>query len=248
MAAPDYLPPTLLPAEPADIPALARLHVAAGGVDIATRLIFPTDTVFEETIRTMLQGQINSPEWLIMKAVDSESGDIMAWAAWKLCHYTGIDAKVKQQAEEASKANDGDEPDQAEKAPDKAEFHPPPGLGVYLRTHSREALDSWMGERRFILLNTLMTEPRYQGRGVGAALVRWGNARADADNVPSFLQGSAFAYKLYLKCGWKIVEQFDVDLREWTPSGKRDDMGYGIYSYYYMVRLPEPQSSGGEER
>ena len=230
----DHSPPKLLPAEPADIPALARLHVAAGEVDVATRIIFPANAVFEEAIVTLLEGQIPRSEWIIMKAVHPQNGNLMGWAAWKLVNYSEIDEKVKQPTEADSKSSEA-------KDAEKAEFHPPPGLGVHLRTHSREVLSSWMGERRFMLLNTLMTEPRYQGRGVGTALVRWGNARADADNVPSFLQGSAFAYKLYLKCGWKIVEKFDVDLRDWTPSGRRDDLGYGNYSYYYMIRLPEPQ-------
>ena len=231
----------LLTAKPSDIPTLALLHAAAGEVDVATRLIFPNHHLFVETIATMLQGQINSPEWLVMKAIDGESNEIMGFGAWKLCHYKDIEEKSEQHVEELCRAKSGAASDGAEDVQNKAEFNPPPGLGVYLQTHSRKVVRTSMGDTRYMLLNTLMTEPRYQGRGVGTALVRWGNARADADNVPSFLQGSAFAYKLYLKHGWKIVEQFDVDLREWLPHGKRDDMGYGNYSYRYMIRLPKPQ-------
>ena len=233
----DHSLPVLLPAEPADISALAALQIAAYRFDLDTRLIVASDATFKEVAVSMVQGQIVSPEYLIMKAVHPENGDIMGWGSWKFVHYPEIDAKVRQQAEAASTTND---PTGSESMPEQAESDPSSSLGSSNERCLRKVMNSWMGERQFLLLTMLVTEPRYQRRGVGSALVRWGNAKADADNVPSFLEGSPFAYKLYLKCGWKLVEKHDVDLREWTPYGKRYDMGYGIYSHYYMIRLPEP--------
>ena len=234
----EHHPPLLLPAEPADISALASLQRAACRLDLDTRLIVPSDDAFQEVAVSMLQDQIASPEYLITKAVNPETGEIMGWGSWKFVHYPEIDAKVRQQAEAASTTND---PTGSESMLDQGKSEEPAlSLASYNEKHLREVMDSWMGERRFLLLHMLVTEPRYQRRGVGSALVRWGNAKADADNVPGFLEGSPFAYKLYLECGWKLVEKHDVDLREWTPYGKRHDMGYGIYTHYYMIRLPEP--------
>ena len=230
----------LLPAEPADIPALARLHVAAGGVDVATRIMFPNDREFEKAIVDMLRGQVSCPGWLVMKAIDLRTGQLMGWAAWQQVHYyPQIDATTQQEIEANVEEIGLQDADGAGSALEKAKLDLTPGLQAYLRSHSHGARSSWMGERKFMFLNSLMTEPRYQRKGVGTALVEWGNAMADADIVPSFLRGSPFAYKVYLRCGWKVVEKFDVDLREWAPGGKRDDMGYGNYSYYYMIRLPE---------
>ena len=233
----DHSIPNLLPAELSDIPALARLYVAAFRFDLDTRLIIPSDTAFEEFVVHMLQDQMASSEWIIMKAVHPENGDIMGWGGWQLVHYPEIDAKVRQQAEAASTTNDVSG---VENVTSQAESHPPSDLMSSNAEHTRKVMRSWMGNRQFLLLNTLATDPRYQRRGVGTALVKWGNAKADADNVPGFLEGSPVAYKLYLACGWKLVEKYDVDLGEWTPYGKRHDMGYGIYSHYYMIRLPEP--------
>ena len=237
MAGNDHPLPVLLPAEPADISALATLQMAACRFDLDTRLIVPSDTTFEGVAISMVQSQIASPEYLIMKAVHPENGDIMGWGSWRFVHYPEIDAKIKQQAEAASTTND---PTGSRSMPEQVESDTSSSLGSSSEKHLREVMDSWMGERKFLLLTILVTEPRYQRRGVGSALVRWGNAKADADNVPGFLEGSPFAFKLYLECGWKLVEKHDVDLSEWTPYGKRYDMGYGIYSHYYMIRLPEP--------
>ena len=230
------LPPARLsPAIPADIPSLAHIHVIACATDLAVRLKFPHERDFEAYITQMLSVQVGKPEWLIIKAEDIDSGNIIAWGSWELRNY-GIretdneDDGVMQKKVEEGSAKDNNMTSQNEA------FPIPSGLRTHVREHSRLVLADWMGTRKHMLLNGLFTSPTFQRRGVGTALIRLGNERADVDNVPSFCQGSPFAHGLYRKMGWVDVGWLDVDLKEWVEGGQDGHRGWGIYRFWYMVR------------
>lgn len=89
-----------------------------------------------------------------------------------------------------------------------------------------------------MLCKALFTEPSFQRQGMGNALVKYGNQLADQVSLPIFLQASPFGYPIYARHNFETVQYLDVDLREWAPSAKSNDKGYGNYRFRYMLRLP----------
>lgn len=61
----------------------------------------------------------------------------------------------------------------------------------------------------------LFSHPEHRRRGAGGLLVRWGCEKADEYGVISSLHASPEGLSLYLKNGFVVVEQYDLDLRPW---------------------------------
>jgi GNAT superfamily N-acetyltransferase len=222
----------LSPATREDIPRLAHIHVVACLPDNAFKLYFSTPQEFDKRVTEMLEGQVGDRTWQHIKAVDKNTGDIAAWASWN----TPTDAEVRERDQKvAGKAVDAEK----EKGNlGKGEFDFPPGLPMYVQEDTDRWLEKWTRGQRHMLCKALFTEPSFERRGMGSALVEYGNRLADEAGLPIFLQGSPFGYPIYKKHGFETVQYLDVDLREWAQGAKDNDKGYGNYRFRYMLRLP----------
>jgi GNAT superfamily N-acetyltransferase len=228
----------LSPAERADIPRLAHIHVVACLPDNCFSLYFSTAKEFEERVTDMLEGQVGNPTWRHIKAVDQKTGEVAAWASWNIT----TDAEVRQRDEKASVNSAIGGERGGEKR--KGDFDFPQGLPVYVQEDTERWLQKLTKGRRHMLCKALFTEPEFQGRGMGSALVEYGNVLADQEGLPIFLQASPFGYPIYTKGGFEIVQELDVDLTEWAPGAKGKDKGYGNYKFRYMMRLPRTLPKG----
>ncbi|KAJ5053026.1 hypothetical protein NUH16_010082 [Penicillium rubens] len=83
------------------------------------------------------------------------------------------------------------------------------------------------------VLDLLATLPEYQGRGFGSAVLKWGMEKADASQSRIFLEGTPEGVPIYLKHGWKILEEVVMD---YTQFG-----GVGQESFFLMMRDPVSQ-------
>jgi GNAT superfamily N-acetyltransferase len=61
-------------------------------------------------------------------------------------------------------------------------------------------------------LHMLHTDPEYQGRGAGSALMDWGKQKADELRLPIYLESSRKGHLFYQKHGFKDIEVLDIDL------------------------------------
>ncbi|CAG8897191.1 unnamed protein product [Penicillium egyptiacum] len=84
-----------------------------------------------------------------------------------------------------------------------------------------------------LVLDLLATLPEYQGRGFGSAILKWGMEKADASQSRIFLEGTPEGVPVYLKHGWKILEEVVMD---YTRFG-----GVGQESFFLMMRDPVSQ-------
>jgi GNAT superfamily N-acetyltransferase len=80
------------------------------------------------------------------------------------------------------------------------------------------------------VLDFLATLPEYQGQGYGSAILKWGIEKADATGSRIFLEATPEGVPLYLKYGWRHLEEVTVDYAEFG--------GAGVESYYMMIRDP----------
>jgi len=219
----------LAPAERKDIPRLSHIHVVACLSDNAFALYFARPADFEREVTKMLEGQVGEPTWQHIKVVDKETGVLAAWASWT----TPTDSQIRERdAKAEARVRDSK----------MGEFDFPPGLPMYVQEDTDRWLEKWTCGRRHILCKALFTEPSYQRRGMGNALIEYGNQLADEAKLPIFLQASPYGYPIYAKHGFEIVQHLDVDLREWAPGAENNDKGYGNYRFRYMLRLPRTLS------
>ncbi|KAL1622587.1 hypothetical protein SLS56_008698 [Neofusicoccum ribis] len=80
-------------------------------------------------------------------------------------------------------------------------------------------------------LSSLATHPDHQGKGIGAALVRWGVEQAEKDCMPAYLEATPRGAFLYKKLGFEPVDE--VDMSKWLPDGEE---------YKFLCMLKEPSS------
>lgn len=62
-------------------------------------------------------------------------------------------------------------------------------------------------------LKVLVTDPKYQRKGAGSMLIKYGCDVADEKGVLCALGASEAGYSLYMRHGFEIVEQNEMDLR-----------------------------------
>jgi len=63
--------------------------------------------------------------------------------------------------------------------------------------------------------------------------------KADKEGVPIFLDGTPFAHGLYEHVGYKTLGRIDLKLDEWVVGPSGEKIGWGTYTMWNMVRLPE---------
>lgn len=90
----------------------------------------------------------------------------------------------------------------------------------------------------------LTVAPKFQGQGVGRALLNWGTSRAEKDNVFAWVHSSDSAWKAYAACGFEPVRVLRVDLDAYAEgeavnAGPGEGGKWGIYTIRYMAYKPE---------
>ncbi|KAL4930439.1 GNAT family N-acetyltransferase [Aspergillus undulatus] len=85
--------------------------------------------------------------------------------------------------------------------------------------------------RRRVELETLVTHPEYQGKGVASALLQWGIDEADRLNLMVYLEATEAGKPLYKRFGFDTVHEMDFDAAEYGGIGKQ--------RYTFMIRYPK---------
>lgn len=79
-----------------------------------------------------------------------------------------------------------------------------------------------MDTSRDIALSVLVTDPAYQGQGVGRMMLEWGintaatlNESGQTKKPRIFLEATPRAYLIYKKFGWRDYESITIDLKQY---------------------------------
>jgi GNAT superfamily N-acetyltransferase len=98
-----------------------------------------------------------------------------------------------------------------------------------------ECMDKYLGKGNIDemwYLAILCVNPKFQRRGVGAALVDWGLTHARARGEKAYLEASPFGKPLYIKKGFKVVgdlvvgegdDQLNLPCMLWDPATAPSD-------------------------
>ncbi|KAI7720072.1 NAD(P)-binding protein [Hortaea werneckii] len=190
-----------------DIPAFVRLELEAfrthPRIPMLWRQGFTPDlyAYYEDSKAQSLQKEACR----IVKAVDDETGEIVAVAQWTF----------------ALEGNDeGNKTLQFTKKEPPANW--PEGGNWELRRFFKLEWEAWraemMGEKPYIQLNVLVTHPKHERRGAATQLVGWGCEQADKLGVAMCLESTPTGLKLYERFGFRTGKVIKADMREfgWT--------------------------------
>ena len=73
------------------------------------------------------------------------------------------------------------------------------------------------------VLSLLGTHPDYERRGAASKLVKWAFERADAAQLPCYVDSSMTAHALYWRLGFRDVGEMSIDLDQFV-SGEGFDL------------------------
>ncbi len=204
------MPLTIVPGiSPADIPAIARVHLAAFLTGKIYQVIWPkgaTPAVIESQESRHLAALTSDPTVRYAKVVElpddsmshSDGGKIVAFAKWHV--FTSASAVETRQ--------------------DSADRTWPPDCNKECVTEfwvKIQAVRNEWGPKLGpnMMLDILATDPGHMRKGAGKLLVKYGTNLADEMGLPCILESSPEGYGLYSSCGFERVGAIWVDLAKY---------------------------------
>ncbi|KAJ5739083.1 hypothetical protein N7533_011867 [Penicillium manginii] len=163
-----------------------------------------------------------NPEMHVLKLVDPASGEIIGYNRWQIPKAL-VGETLPILSEKAQEA-----------ARNFAALAPRP-MNEAMYGAFRQLLET--SRKRFtteqdMVLDLLAILPEYQGRGLSSKLLRWGCDQADQFGVRVYLEATGDGYPVYIKYGWKPLEEVSLD---WSLYG-----GQGVDRFTLMMRDPQP--------
>ncbi|KAK3695704.1 acyl-CoA N-acyltransferase [Podospora appendiculata] len=155
-------------------------------------------------IRRMNEG---IPTLVVVDEAPGDNGEetVLGFAQWER-PATSLPPVAAGAVPQASIATEG------QKADD-----PPKSLNLDKMQHMFKVFDEEIekvlgpdGHKNMWYLMLLAVDPKYQGRGVGKTLLRWGMDQAAAEGKKTFLLATVEGRPLYEKQGFRVLSDFEV--------------------------------------
>jgi hypothetical protein len=255
---------TLQAIQDEDIPVLAKLSAEAFEVDKQTEMKghgkVPYD--MEQVGLGAYPGYLANWKLVGIKAVENNTKQIMGFSFWAFRGFEPEEiprlggaapkAPVPAVNSDGSQPSTGDsatKPDEKEKKEQEKKEIPADDLIAQLEALTDADMNSFAEEimpqgTKCLIVASLSVSPKFQKRGIGSALLKWGTDVVDANGVFAWVHSSEGAWKAYEKSGFKIVRTLDVDLDQYAPlpapADRYDDGKWGHYVFRYMVYDARP--------
>ncbi|KAI7088378.1 hypothetical protein KC356_g3289 [Hortaea werneckii] len=203
----------VLPLQPADIHAFVRLELEDFRTHPRMPMLWPRGftpdlyAYYENNKAQSLQKETSR----ILKAVDDETGEIVAVAQWTFALRGKDDgSKTLQFTDDQPPANW------------------PEGGNWELRRFFKIEWETWraktMGGKPYIELNVLVTHPKHERRGAATQLLRWECEQADKLGFAMCLESTPTGLRLYERFGFRAEKVIKADMRDfgWTEPYDED--------------------------
>ncbi|KAL6870293.1 acyl-CoA N-acyltransferase [Trichoderma novae-zelandiae] len=247
-----------------DVPEAAQLSSDAFLTDRQTQMKALGRNPFnmKEYQTLSLPEMLKSPRCVILKAVDDETGEFAGFCNWGLIGFSPSEMPVlegrtqppERPAAAAAVASPSENEKEKEKGQDEAstpkQSAPEPGPKSdaqddpieRLQALTGADLDAWQKEvmppgTKCLVVIGLSVSPKFQRRGIGSALLRWGTKICDEAGVFAWVHSSEPAWRIYEKAGFEVIRCLDVDLDEYAPCpppNEGPDAKWGHYVFRYM--------------
>lgn len=186
----------------------------------------------------------------LTKAVDDATGQILGFVCWGMSLDKAIPNKepsnpITAEKNETDTAASVGKPNKVVSADDIPHpdtiLDPLEQLEEFTSAHLAAFQGRFKGTRCMYVI-TLTVHPKYQGRGVGPALIKQGTNRADAESALCWVHSSEAGVRAYQKCGFEEDDTLEINLDSWAqklsimpPTG---DDKWGTYTFRYLIRQP----------
>ena len=247
-----------------DVPVLAQISADAFATDRHTQMKYlgqPRKAISDMFSESFLPLFNRPARYVVLKATDNSTNEIAGSVCWA---FHGYEEQAGPMFAKKGTEDEEDEQFRAKNNPEKGlqvtvqnsghgSEHPTAEKDKnnssqtpiqVLESITDQDMDRWMkilmpeGTRCMILV-MIAVSPKYQSRGVGSALIRWGTSRADADGVFCWVHASDAGHKMFAKQGFKELGKLQVDLDEYA-SGPCEEEGtngkWGKYIFRYLKR------------
>ncbi|KAL9074688.1 MAG: hypothetical protein Q9161_002056 [Pseudevernia consocians] len=243
---------------PQDIPYLTTIQWAALTSNPLIKTLYPHGPTPALTAftRNSYTKALQFPSVRIIKATDTDRGEIVAFAKW-IKYPEEIPEPLEGQGGRIQSVGQaggggwskGNIPSQKPDDVDKRALGDWNGVITQMRRgimknrrHTCRAkpdpcnLECYFGSIAPALwvLDILHTHPSHQGRGAGAQLVKWGIDLADKERLQCYLESSPAGYPLFKKCDFEDVTEMEIELNKYK------DHRYGQYKYKHIVMIRPP--------
>ncbi|KAJ5554730.1 Acyl-CoA N-acyltransferase [Penicillium sp. DV-2018c] len=208
----------------ADGPGLAKVNVRSFQGRQLLGQFFPgaSLTRMQEYKAIVGMKHLADPNMHVLKIHDPISGELVTYSRWHLPASFGTSmVTLSDQA--------------ALYAKDPLPYAPKPMNEAIFKAFKKLLTDARKRYTREddIILDLIATLPEYQGRGFGSTVLKWGIEKADATQSRIFLEATPEGVPVYLKHGWKLLEEVTIDFASFGSEGNE--------TFYLMMRDPVPQ-------
>lgn len=233
---------------------LARIHLAAFKHDRCIRLMY-SDSSHWKAINAMIETRDSHIDYGMKVAITEGEGRIAGWLCCSIVEpgmpdheslayleWTIAASRVVEIAEERLTKTSGIAEDKFHRDRRRRLCSAISEASVDLKS-KRLNITS---DTRYLIINTLVIDPPYQGRGVGSELLRWATDNADRDEVAIWAQVPAAALGVFETAGFEEVHNVILDLDEYYY-GKEDGskQTFGSYEFRYMLRKANHAAKAG---
>lgn len=241
---------TLQDAHASDIGALARVHVAAFRDDRYVRLMY-SECSHWEAIDAMLESQYSQADCMFQIALTGPKDCIAGWICCSLvgnpkaptrsllAHHeltTALTQVVNVlQADLTRKSGARENP---------AQYRQREQLWKIVSQNATDAQISAVADQRYLVVNTLVTDPSFSGRQIGSELLAWVTRYADREKLRIWAQVSPAATGTFQRAGFEEVAIMGLDLGDFCQGDRVDDKeAMDLCEFTFMSRDPGRRSS-----
>ncbi|KAM0696917.1 hypothetical protein Q7P36_002988 [Cladosporium allicinum] len=206
------MPLTLSPLSEADIPAFAAVDDVAMkdwpfAVAMGLNSRVPRIQMVEGWVR---HGFETDSAQVYLQVSDDETAEMVAGALWR---FEDGEAREKQDENVADQKEGGGDGVKMEEGEDEQAAKMAAAFAEARKSMWKEFEAEFFLGQPYANLMILVTTPAHRRRGAASLLIEWGTQRADERGLRCVLMASEAGLGAYLKHGFKVVREVEMDLR-----------------------------------
>lgn len=225
----------IVPATFLDVPTIAQFSADNFDNDTNTQVkaLCKLENDFRDGTIDHLNSLVDHPRVELLKAVNDENGEIMGFVAWVYRNFEGRDGSMPKKDESRTSEQEEEPKEKVKTKADELEEVTDADMQYWMEKLMPEGM-------KCMFVVSISVREKYQGSGLGQALLRWGTEQTDKEGVFAWAHSSEAGFGAFRKAGFVEVGQLTVDLDKYAiaPNHLKGNVNekWGEYTFRYMRR------------